>query len=304
MKKINFRSTDILLLLMVAIWGFNFSVLKIVLQEFLPMSFNILRFIASSISVIFLLFLLERGISINKHDWIKIILLALFGHTCYQLLFIYGIYDTTASNASLLMACVPIYTGIISSIAGYEKVRPTTWIGIFLSFFGVFFIMRANPRGFDFSSVHFRGNMLIILASLSWAVYTVMAAPLLKKYSPLKLTAITMSIGTLLLIPFSIKELKMQNWQDISALSWMGFIYSFLLAIALGYTIWYKGVEKVGSTRTSVYSNLTPILATFFAWQILSETITLYHIIGATIIFLGIYLSRINNKPRKRLKAL
>jgi drug/metabolite transporter (DMT)-like permease len=303
MKKIRLQSIDLLLLFMVTIWGFNFSVLKIILREFLPMSFNILRFISASLATMFFLFMLGKKISIDKHDWARIILLAVIGHTCYQLLFIYGINATTASNASLLMACVPIYTGIMSSITGYEKIRSTTWISIFLSFFGIFLIIRADAGGLDFSSSHFKGNMLIILASISWAIYTVMAAPLLKKYSPLKLTAITMSIGTLLLIPFSIKELSRQNWQNISTSSWLGFIYSFLLAIALGYVIWYKGVEKIGSTRTSIYSNLTPIFTAFFAWLVLSETITVYYLIGAGIIFLGIYLSRIN-KPKKPLKEI
>jgi drug/metabolite transporter (DMT)-like permease len=303
MKKNKLQSIDLLLFLMVTIWGFNFSVLKIILREFLPMSFNILRFTAASLATIFFLFMLGKKISIDKHDWVKIILLAVIGHTCYQLLFIYGINATTASNASLLMACVPIYTGIMSSIAGYEKVRPTTWISIFLSFFGIFLIISADAEGLDFSSSHFKGNILIILASLSWAIYTVVAAPLLKKYSPVKLTAITMSIGTLLLVPFSIKELSRQNWQNISTLSWLGFIYSFLLAIALGYVIWYKGVEKIGSTRTSIYSNLTPIFTAFFAWLLLSETITVYYLIGASVIFLGIYLSRIN-KAKNRLKEI
>jgi len=240
---------------------------------------------------------------VEKKDWKKIILLGLIGHTCYQLLFIYGINNTTASNASLLMASVPILTGIISSLSGYEKVRPIAWIGIFLSFFGIFLIMKANPAGFNFASAHFKGNVLILLAAVSWATYTVFAKPLLTKYSPLILTAITMCIGTILLIPFSINELKRQDWQSISALAWVGLIYSSFLAIALGYVIWYKGIEKVGTTRTSIYSNLIPVLTALFAWQILSERLTIYHLIGASVIFTGIYLTHFN-KGKKRMKKL
>lgn len=300
-KKSLSSSTDILLLLMVTIWGFNFSVLKIVLREFLPMSFNILRFISASVSLFMILFLLRKKILIEKKDWKKIILLGIIGHTCYQLLFIYGISNTTASNASLIMASVPILTGLISSLSGYEKVRPIGWIGIFFSFFGIFLIMRANPADFNFASAHFKGNVLIFLSAMSWAIYTVIAKPMLKKYSPLKLTAVTMGIGTILLIPFSINELKHQNWQNISNAAWMGLIYSSLMAIALGYVIWYKGVEKAGTTRTAIYSNLTPVLAAFFAWQILSEVLTIYHLIGAGIIFTGIYLTHFN-KGKKRIK--
>lgn len=267
------------------------------------MSFNIIRFISASALVLFFLFLREKKIWVEKSDWGRILLLGIFGHTCYQLLFIYGINKTTASNASLIMASVPILIGIMSSLSGYEKVRPFAWIGIFLSFFGIFLIIRADVNGFNFTSAHFKGNILILLSAISWAIYTVVAKPMLKKYSPLKLTAVSMAIGTLLLIPFSLNELKKQDWQSISFPAWMGLIYSSILAIALGYTLWYIGVEKVGTTRTAIYSNLTPVLAAFFAWQILAELITIYHLIGAAVIFTGIYLTRFN-AGKKRMKEL
>jgi drug/metabolite transporter (DMT)-like permease len=64
------------------------------------------------------------------------------------------------------------------------------------------------------------------------------------------------------------------------------------MAIALAYIIWNSGVSKVGGARTAVYSNLSPVIAAIFAWLTLGEAITTFMVVGAAMIFLGIYLTR------------
>jgi drug/metabolite transporter (DMT)-like permease len=83
-----------------------------------------------------------------------------------------------------------------------------------------------------------------------------------------------------------------QDWSQVGGLAWGGVIYSALLAIALAYFIWNYGVRRIGSTRTAIYSNFTPVVAMLVAWPALGEVPTAGQLIGAAVIFAGILLVR------------
>lgn len=291
-----FRSVDLVLVVMVLIWGVNYPAIKRALRDFYPMSFNLPRFILASLFILFLLKVMEKGVPLRRKDWLPILGLALLGHTIYQLLFIYGIYHTSVSNASVIMATSPIFVALLSSFSRYERVKLWTWVGVFLSFFGIYLIVQANSGGWKLGGFSYKGDFLIMGCAVCWSLYTVIAKPLLKRYSPLRLTAVSMALGTLFLIPFSFRELWQQDWHKIAPISWLALVYSFSLAIAIGYTIWYIGVAKLGATRTSVYSNLIPVAAIFFAWVFLEERLTLGQIAGAALVLFGVFLTRIRDR--------
>ena len=118
------------------------------------------------------------------------------------------------------------------------------------------------------------------------------AKPLLRIYSPLKFTTLTMSIGSLLFLPFTIGELTRLPYSAISFKAWFLLAFSGVMALSVGLIIWFYSVKKVGNTQTAIYGNLPPVLAVVFAWLILSESIALSLIFGAAVIFLGIFFTR------------
>ena len=78
----------------------------------------------------------------------------------------------------------------------------------------------------------------------------------------------------------------------ISWSTWGALLYSAVLAVVVGFVVWYKSVQKVGNTKTGIYSNLNPVFATIFAYAFLSERITVLQAGGAAVIFAGVYLTR------------
>ena len=116
--------------------------------------------------------------------------------------------------------------------------------------------------------------------------------PYLTRYSPLRLTVTTMVLGTIVLDISAIPSLFAQDWRSVTVEGWAGLAYSFGLAIVVGYVIWEIGVHKVGPGRTAVYQNLIPVIATAVSCLWLGETIVEAQIIGAGMVFLGIYLAR------------
>ncbi len=292
-----FTKVDLLMLIVILIWGLNLSLIKISLKEIPPLPFNGIRLLLSSFLLILAILIIERNLYINKEDIPKILYLSIVGHTIYQLLFISGINFTTASNTSVILGTSPIVISIFSSYFKHEKIKPVGWLGISLGFIGLYIVIRGKGE-IHLSSQTIKGDLLLALAVLLWSYYSVSSKPLLKVYSPLKFTGITMTIGSILFFPFSIKEIRELPFSSISFSAWLWLIYSGALALSLSLVIWFISVQKVGNSQTAIYSNLQPVFAVIFAHFILSEKITFNIILGALIIFTGIYLARVGKEKK------
>ncbi|MSP13846.1 MAG: EamA/RhaT family transporter [Chloroflexi bacterium] len=290
---------DLFLLLNVLIWGLNFSIMKMAFREFLPLSFNGLRFALAAVTLIILVRLIEGHITIRREDWPAFVALGLIGNTLYQIFFAIGLDHSTAGNGSLILAISPVFVALLGSFLHVEQITRRAWLGIMASLLGMILVITGGESGFKFGFETLSGDLLILLATLCWAIYTIISKPLLSKYSPLALTAITMVIGTLALIPFTVPDIIAQDWTVISLKSWAALGYSFSMAIVLAYVIWSIGVQRLGGARTAVYSNLVPVVATALAYFLLGERLQWLQILGGIIIILGIILARHYHKTVK-----
>jgi len=294
--KQKFSVVDLMLILMSFVWGINFPIVKGALMDFSPLSFNAIRFGTSSLILLSILWLRERSLGIKKKDVGYFVLLGIIGNTAYQLFFINGIALTTASNSSLIIATTPIFIVLLSAALRVEKITSRIVQGVILSFLGIIMIILGSGKPLSFTEQSWIGDLLTIGSPICWASYTVLSKPKLKEYSPLKLTAITMAIGTLPLILISTPALSVENWAAISVNSWLSLAFSAVFAIAIGYVAWYTGVNRIGTSRTALYENLVTVFAVASAWVLLSEGMTVVQIIGAVLVFVSLYIARRNNK--------
>jgi drug/metabolite transporter (DMT)-like permease len=120
----------------------------------------------------------------------------------------------------------------------------------------------------------------------------VLAAPLMRTYSPLRVTALTTAIGALPLIFIGMPAVAALDKAAVQPSGWGGLLYSAVFAIVVAYIIWNVGVKKIGGARTSLYSNLIPVVGTVTAALFLGETITPLMVVGAAVIFFGLHLAR------------
>jgi len=291
-SKPRFSVIDITLIGMSLVWGVNFSVVKIALTDFSPLSFNSLRFSLASLFLLTLLWVLERSLSFRREDVGRLVLLGLIGHTIYQLCFIHGIARTTAGNSSLILATTPIFVALLSSVLGVERVERKVWQSVILSFIGILLIVQGAGRTLTMTDQSWIGDLLILAGTICWSIYTVLAKPLLQRYTPLKLTTLTMVMGTLPLVLVSIPSLKDQNWSSVPSQGWLSLTYSFCFAIAIGYVIWYTAVSRIGNPRTALYENLVTVIAVAVAWLFLSEQMTPLQVLGAVLVLTSLYLAR------------
>ncbi|MCL7971306.1 MAG: DMT family transporter [marine benthic group bacterium] len=286
-------SPDLAILVLVLIWGANFSVVKYALEQFRPLAFNALRFVLASAVLLAVLRPSRMTFRLEPGDLRKFVGLGLLGNVVYQLMFIFGVHWTLAGNAALMLATVPIFVSLFSTLLGHERIAPAGWLGVALSVGGIALVVWGGTRAVQFGQETVRGDLTMLGAAVAWSAYTVGAAPLVKRYGPLRTTAGTMWIGTVVLVAISLPSLLAQDWAIVSSGAWAGLVFSGALSIALAYLIWYYGVRHLGSSRTAIYSNTVPLVAIVVAWLTLGETPTLLQLVGAASIVGGVLLAKL-----------
>ncbi len=292
--RFSFSRLDALLLGMTLIWGSNFSLIKAALRQMPELGFNSLRMALGSL--LFAAIIQQRHgiravlLRLDRRDWIGFVALGVIGHFVYRLLFMAGVARTSVANSSLVFGCTPVTVALLSSSLGHERITPLRWAGVALSLAGIYLVVgQANQRGASLA-----GDLLILGAMLCWALYTVGSRSLLTRYSPLVVTGLTMTIGSVLYAPFGVPSLLRLNWSSVSWWAWGLLVYSALFALVVAYLIWYTAVQQVGNSRTSIYSNVVPLVAMAVAALALGEPITARKIGGAFAILCGVALTRLD----------
>jgi drug/metabolite transporter (DMT)-like permease len=279
------------LLVMVIIWGANFSVIKVALREFSPVTFNALRLMLATAVFLAAIALVTRDKNpFNRVEWARVVFLGVVGHFFYQLAFLAGISRTSVSNSALIFGVTPVVVALLASVAGHERVGMVRWAGVALSFAGIYIIVgRRASIGADTLA----GDALVFCGMVCWSVYSVVAQPLLKRHSPLIVTGYSMAIGATLFVVAALPTFARTDWTTISILSWTLMALSSLLALAFAYMVWYTAVQRIGSSRTAIYSNLTPIVAMAIAALWLREPVDATQIAGAATILTGLFVTRL-----------
>jgi drug/metabolite transporter (DMT)-like permease len=286
-----FGAIDIALLLMTVIWGINAVVVKATYAQIPPMAFMAIRFMLAGSLLLAVAWIAERSLYIQRRHWGLLLATAMVGTGLYQPLFLTGLSMTTASNTALILAASPAFVALLNRALGRELLSARGWVGIALAFVGIVLIVEGGG-GLEIGSEVFVGDVLILLGTFLWASYTVLAAPLMRTYSPLRVTALTTAIGALPLILLGAPAAAALQRHEVAAWGWAGLIFSAVFAIVVAYIIWNNGVQKIGGARTALYSNLVPVIGTIAAAVFLGEAITPLKVVGAAVIFFGLHLAR------------
>lgn len=218
--------------------------------------------------------------------------LGVLGNVVYQLFFIFGIDATLAGNAAILLATTPVWVVVLSALRGHERPRAAVWIGVAATVAGMVAVVVGGEREVALGGGTLRGDLLSAGAAVVWAVYTVEGRDLTRRYGSLRVTAWTLACGAVGLVALGIPFLADVDPAGLRAETWGAVAYAGVLAIGVAYVIWYWGVRRIGSTRTSVFSNLVPVVALAVAWVWLGETPTGLQLAGAAVVIGGMTLTR------------
>ncbi len=284
---------DAMLLVTVCLWALNFTASKYILDHgFRPLTYSGIRYALAAL--IFLLIVLprERSIRIERRD-LPLVGGAIVLLFLNQVGFVFAIDLTTATTVALLFGTLPIFTALIAWLVGMEQLTGRFWIAAALSFGGVALVTAGSG---DSLSGNFGGDLLAIMSSAMWAGYSVALAPLMRRYSPYRLSAIFLVAVSIALLAAGAPQLGDQSF-DLSGLVWVSFVYAVLGPLVITNLLWFSAIDRVGPTRASLFANLQPFLAALIALLLLHEKLTLLQVAGGLLIAAGIVFSRGRQPP-------
>ncbi len=288
---VKFGVVDLALVLMTVIWGMNAVIVKLTYAQIPPPVFMAVRFVIAGSLLLIILRVAEGNLQVERRDWPMFIATGIVGTGLYQPMFLTGLAMTSASVTALIIATSPVFVALINRVLGRELLPLRSWLGIGLTFAGIVLIVNASGA-ITLTSQSFMGDLLILAGSLLWALYAVLAAPLMVRYSPLRVTALTTAIGAAPLIVIGLPATLALDWGQVNLSGWSGLLYSAIFAIVVGYIIWNIGVKKIGGTRTALYNNLIPVVSVVAAIVLLDEHLTPLKLAGAVVILFGLHLAR------------
>lgn len=282
---------DIYLLVTVFVWGNTFPTAKYVLGVLPPEVFAATRYLLAAFTLMAILIWREGLRLPQRRDLLPLLGFGFLGITLMQLIWSTALSLTTASKGSILIATSPIWALVFNSVRG-QRLTTAAWIGVLLSFAGVFLVINNSLTSLTVGGGHIIGDLLFLSVGFFWALYSVLSPPYLARLGTLYVSGWSMLFGALLLTPFIFWGWTDTPWQAMQMGHWASFLYTAILAGALGYLFWYEGISRLGIARSVIYSYLIPVFAMISAIAFLGEHVSLAQLTGAAIVIAGLVLTR------------
>ncbi len=268
------------------IFGSNYVVAKVVMDDVPPMALFAVRTAGASLC----LYLLHRiwiHESLQRRDLLPVAVYSFFGVVVNQILFLWGLERTTPTNAAILVCTIPAFTYGWAVLLRREPAVRIRLIGLAIAFLGVGYLIGIEE--FDLSSELVQGNLFIVINSSSFGLYLVLTKPLVSRYrNPVTVLRWTFAFA-MLAIPFSIPALSRLQAPAFSPTILVAIGFMILFPTVLTYLLNNWALQRADASLVAVYIYLQPIVAASLSIAFLGEQLTLRMLPAVVAVFLGVF---------------
>jgi len=282
------------LLIAVLCWSGNALVGRAFHDSIPPLSLSFWRWV---LATSLLLPFVAKGIwthraTLRAAGW-RLPVLAAMGIASYNSLLYTAAQSTEAINLTLVNTCLPLATFIGAGFLLGEWPLRRAWFGMAVAAGGLLYLISRGSWQ-TFASLSFqRGDLIMLLAVLAWALYTL----LLRRWArhllvpPLVLLGVLMLLGLPLILPFYLLELGRVGGFALTPSNLAAIGYTAVFASLVAYVGWNHGVKIVGAGRAAMVMYLMPVFTALLGWVLLGEALRTFHWIGGALIFAGLLLA-------------
>ena len=286
-------------LVLVVIWGANFSVQKAVFDAITPGGFLFARYLIMPLAAVALL-CTRHGLAwprVTRRDLFALLKLGLAGHLVHVGLVSYGIHWSTAFSSSLILACGPVFTLLILRRHGIEHLGHGQLLGVSVAGLGVLLFLSDKLLGGSWQAS--LGDLTLLVAAWFFSYYTVTAKPLIERLGGVTVMTYATLLGSAPVVLVSLPAGLAVDWAQVSAAIWAGTLWAVLISAFFGWMVWGWINAVRGVARSAPLMYLMPPVAGVVAWGLTGETFTASKLGGAAIALVGVALAQFtSHAPR------
>lgn len=280
----------IALFLVALIYGANYSIAKLVMDDnyIQPFGFIVFR-VLSGMGLFWFFHLVFVREKVKREDIPMLLLCAFFGVAVNQMCFFMGLKYTTPINASLIMTTTPILVLVTSAILIKEKITFQKMIGIALGAIGAI-ILISKGGSFSLQQDQLLGDALIFTNAMSYGIYLVLVKKLMLKYHPITVVKWVFTFSIFMVLPFGWNDVKAIEWSTFTPTIWFAFAYVLIAVTFLAYLFNAFALKIVNPSVASIYIYLQPLFASIIALTMGKDDLGGVKILAGILIFAGVFL--------------
>ena len=287
-------SAEVILIVTVLLWSGSYTAARYaVTNGFEPIAYSSVRFAIGAAIFVAVVLWREGSLRISRRHLPYLVPAALVGVVINQVSFHYSVSLTEAAVVALIFGTLPIFAAILTMLLGWEALSTRHWIATGVSFAGVALVaLGVSGR----LSADLGGVLLALVASATFATFSVYAGRLMQHYSVYRVTAVVVLAGTIPLLLVASPQIAGMDWGALEPLAWTAFGYVVFMFVATTY-LWFIAIDRVGAPHATLWVNLQPFIGALFAVLILSEDLVAIQIAGGVVIAISIALARTRHQP-------
>lgn len=270
-----------------ALWGLNVSITKMALGELSALTISTLRMVCAAITFWFLSLFLPKE-HVPHQDMLKLFFAALLGVVLNQGLFTFGLSYTTMIDASIVTTATPILTMIIAALYLKEPITSKKVMGVFFGAIGVLIlIISCQPVGRHPGNAV--GDILCIIAQLSFAFYLTMFKDLIAKYSPITIGKWLFVYASVCFIPFSYADMSTIDFTTFTPSLWLRIGYIIIGSTFLAYICLMSSQRILRPTIVGMYNYVQPLMVAIVLAIMGLDTLGWQKIIAILFVLIGVF---------------
>jgi drug/metabolite transporter (DMT)-like permease len=282
----------------VVFWGVSFVATKAALAEVSPVTLIFVRFLIGSL----VLLAIVRELP-PREAWGSLALMGFIGVFVHQMLQAYGLTMTSATSTGWLIGLTPIWSAVLSAFVLRERFGFWKVVGLVGGFAGALLVV---TRG-DFSAGVFarpstKGDLLILISTVNWAIYSVLGHRTIRRLGPRRATSGSMLFGTIMLAPFFILQRGWTQVPNLSVRGWSALLFLAVACSALGYLFWYGALERIEVSRVAALLYAEPLVTFVAAALLLGERVSAVVVVGGVLVLASVLVAQVAPAVRQPLE--
>jgi drug/metabolite transporter (DMT)-like permease len=281
-------NVEVMLLSTIVLWALNLSISRTILTHgFQPLAYATVRYGLAALVFTGICLAAERSLWIASRDALYVGAAAL-AVWLNQVTFVYALRTTTASVVGLVLGATPIFAALLGFVLRTERLRRMFWVGAAVSFGGVALV--AVGSGTELSG-DLGGILLGMVTAATWAVYAVIVTPLMRRYSPVRISALVLGTAWVGIALTGVGQTTRQDY-GLGLGIWVLVVLATLGPLVLTNVLWFRSLHRIGPARATLATNLQPFVAALLAVALLGEVIGALQVAGGILIGVGILVAR------------